>query len=320
MTALLSVAAFVVSMLQARQNMKEESSDWLHRPEFDKKLKYWEQLRNAIVHEDNLVNHRLTWLLTTEGFLLTGFFIIQAAILSNKLPWQAVLVLESMLCVVFFGAALICLTTRLTIATAYRQIHFIKRMWLYKFKNEDRFPGYIDCFKPPEWRLVSGDDNPQEEDVKKLTGSDLEEAKQPDFPPISGGFKFPPVLNTENIPGILCLVNSLALIVSLAIGVVMCFQKEGQKTLVELEVDSKYGKVKAVVEMNKLTELDSALKALTSAIPTPQPLPTPTEQPNLKNQTSPQVQIVPPPSPAQNRNRTSNSSQIKGSGDDSVVP
>ena len=73
--------------------------------DFEKKLKYWEQLRNAIVHEDNLVNHRLTWLLTIEGFLIGGFFVVQSVVLSNKLTIIAIWGIEILLIVIFLGAA-----------------------------------------------------------------------------------------------------------------------------------------------------------------------------------------------------------------------
>lgn len=39
------------------------------------KRKDWELFRDIIVHEDALVNNRLGWLLTIEGFLLAGVFI-----------------------------------------------------------------------------------------------------------------------------------------------------------------------------------------------------------------------------------------------------
>ena len=36
----------------------------------------WKRIRQAIEHENTLVNHRLTWLLTSQGFLFAGFGLV----------------------------------------------------------------------------------------------------------------------------------------------------------------------------------------------------------------------------------------------------
>lgn len=61
------------------------------------KLEYWRELRGLIVHEDNLVNHRFSWLLTYEGFLMGGFFLIQGGLLSAKIPASALICAEGFL-------------------------------------------------------------------------------------------------------------------------------------------------------------------------------------------------------------------------------
>jgi hypothetical protein len=35
-----------------------------------------ENIRSRLEHEDNLVNHRLSWILTSQAFLLTGYAIL----------------------------------------------------------------------------------------------------------------------------------------------------------------------------------------------------------------------------------------------------
>lgn len=42
----------------------------------NKELADWKRIRTAIEHENTLVNHRLTWLLTSQGFLFTGFGVV----------------------------------------------------------------------------------------------------------------------------------------------------------------------------------------------------------------------------------------------------
>jgi len=45
----------------------------------DKALADWKRVRSAIEHENTLVNHRLTWLLTSQGFLFTGFGVVYSS-------------------------------------------------------------------------------------------------------------------------------------------------------------------------------------------------------------------------------------------------
>src|SRR5690349_14187228 len=54
------------------------------------KLKLWEVLRELIVHEDDLVNQRLTWLFAIHAFIVGGFFVVQADVLKSHFPpWSA---------------------------------------------------------------------------------------------------------------------------------------------------------------------------------------------------------------------------------------
>jgi hypothetical protein len=85
------------------------------------KLEYWRELRSMIMHEDNLVNHRFSWLLTFEGFLLGGFFLVQSGILSSKLPPGAIVPVETFLLLVLLLSMWICFITGQTISAAYRQ-------------------------------------------------------------------------------------------------------------------------------------------------------------------------------------------------------
>src|SRR4051794_39612203 len=105
---------------------------------FEEKRKYWEQLRNAIVHEDNLVNHRLTWLLAIEGFLLGGFFLGQSAVLANKLTAGASGGMELLLVMSFLGECWIAYISGSLNAAAYLQIGFIRNSWLRKYPEEQR--------------------------------------------------------------------------------------------------------------------------------------------------------------------------------------
>ena len=44
----------------------------------------WKMCRSAIEHENELINHRLTWLFSSQAFLFTGFFLIVSKIVEEK--------------------------------------------------------------------------------------------------------------------------------------------------------------------------------------------------------------------------------------------
>jgi hypothetical protein len=43
----------------------------------------WELARKIIEHEDNLINHRLTWLITIQGFLFAAFAVVANDLLES---------------------------------------------------------------------------------------------------------------------------------------------------------------------------------------------------------------------------------------------
>lgn len=99
------------------------------------KLAYWEQFRHAIMHEDNLVNHRLTWLLTIEGFLIGGFFVLQNSMLSKHLAALEIVGIEFLLVLILLGAAAVCYISYLMISCAYEQTRNIRELWFDKYKG-----------------------------------------------------------------------------------------------------------------------------------------------------------------------------------------
>lgn len=94
-----------------------------------RKIHDWELLRNAIMHEDTLVNHRLTWLLTIEGFLIGGFFVMGK-------PGEALSVSAGLTAFIFFFASLVCLVALASMASAHDRITNIIRFWHKKYPEE----------------------------------------------------------------------------------------------------------------------------------------------------------------------------------------
>jgi hypothetical protein len=68
--------------------------EFLRFDEFkDKELADWKRVRSAIEHENALVNHRLTWLLSSQGFLFAGFGVVYASKNINELNLYGLAVL-----------------------------------------------------------------------------------------------------------------------------------------------------------------------------------------------------------------------------------
>ena len=80
-------------------------------------------LREQIQHEDNLVNHRLTWLLAVEGFL----FAISAALLtSQNLAEDSKKIL--FIIIGSFGIAF-CIISILGISAAHNSLKILREKW-----------------------------------------------------------------------------------------------------------------------------------------------------------------------------------------------
>lgn len=60
----------------------------------DQALADWKRIRAAIEHENTLINHRLTWLLTSQGFLFTGFGVVFSTLKPGDTNPYAVIILS----------------------------------------------------------------------------------------------------------------------------------------------------------------------------------------------------------------------------------
>ena len=191
------------------------------------KLEYWRELRSLIVHEDNLVNHRFSWLLTYEGFLMGGFFLIQGGLLSAKIPASALICAEVFLCVVLMLSMWICYITGQTICAAYKHTANVFQAWVDRFPEEWREA----CTVPDwlrRWKEESGSFRQPtfgQTNVSKIgvhqpgvlqtnapqsNAAQLNAQSKSEFPSILGHFKYPAFGRTARIPFILGLINLLA--------------------------------------------------------------------------------------------------------------
>jgi len=90
----------------------------------DKETVDWKRIRAAIEHENTLVNHRLTWLLTSQALLFAGFGSIFQD--QKKLTNNYYLVFLLIIC---FVGLVVSLKTYIDIEMAGRQLSELDRWW-----------------------------------------------------------------------------------------------------------------------------------------------------------------------------------------------
>lgn len=103
-----------------------------------RKKEQWELVRKAVEHEDIVFNHRLTWLLLMQGFLITIFALGQGAVLSGKPSMFSTVLLEGVLAVVLYAGFRCCAVIARTLALAgEHQVH-LREWWMQTYADERR--------------------------------------------------------------------------------------------------------------------------------------------------------------------------------------
>jgi hypothetical protein len=165
---------------------------------------HWEMVRSAVVHEDNLVNHRLVWLLTGHAFLFVSFGAVQNAVLTNKISSVEHVTLEVVLAFVFIGALAIARVVGISISLATAHNRRLEMWWCGK---HDQSTASVDLSKAKIrtwrwwhwWKDVG--DSLKEPDVLPATDTQ---------PPIHGTFiNLPWFSSFVCIPIIFILIDAL---------------------------------------------------------------------------------------------------------------
>jgi hypothetical protein len=113
-------------------------------------IKKWEIGRRHIEHEDNLVNHRLTWLLLLQGFLFTALASAVGALKDLQDGTRFILVIF-VLVLASLGIAL-SWVARYLVEDAYTMLEAINQWWDdQEVKGYPRFSGY---FLDPDRRRI----------------------------------------------------------------------------------------------------------------------------------------------------------------------
>jgi hypothetical protein len=98
----------------------------------------WRRIRGAIEHENLLTNHRMTWLLQSQGFLLASFgFVLQASLSAKP---DTVVVYQLVLGSVAFIGITMCLYLRWSLLAAFDQHRALEKWWKAHHPDKNLHP------------------------------------------------------------------------------------------------------------------------------------------------------------------------------------
>lgn len=123
-------------------------ADW---DEFhDDEIVDWKRVRSAIEHENELTNHRLTWLLTSQGFLFAAFSLIFQASTKTDVKDELRIFYYYILAGFAFTGIIISFYLWLLLQGAEIQHEKLRTWWLEKFEGRDD-PRHPSICGDPKW-------------------------------------------------------------------------------------------------------------------------------------------------------------------------
>lgn len=118
----------------------------------DDEIVDWKRVRSAIEHENELTNHRFTWLLTSQGFLFAAFALVFQASTKTDVKDESRFFYQYILSGLAVTGIFISLYVRLALRAAEIQ-HEILRSWWEKRIGDRRDNHPPICGIPPTWLL-----------------------------------------------------------------------------------------------------------------------------------------------------------------------
>jgi hypothetical protein len=114
----------------------------------DDEIVDWKRVRSAIEHENQLTNHRVTWLLTSQGFLFAAFALVFQASTKTDVKDELRAFYQYILSGLAITGIFVSLYLRLALRAAEIQ-HEILRLW-WKGRIGDRHNNHPPiCGTPP---------------------------------------------------------------------------------------------------------------------------------------------------------------------------
>ena len=119
-------------------------------PKIATKAEVYQSVRDQVVHEDNLVNQRFTWMLTSTGFLMAGFFLLLTSV--DKFTEREVLFGVMLLAICLVGIAF-CYFLKIEITKNANAYINLRKFWYERFPEEGENEGYnfLDKFRQKEF-------------------------------------------------------------------------------------------------------------------------------------------------------------------------
>jgi len=118
---------------------KPEDTEW---DEFkDSEIVDWKRIRTSIEHENLLTNHRFTWLLTSQGFLVTAFLVIWQSSLRVGITQDERMPFLWILSAISFLAFFMSIHLSLGLLAAHEHHKRLQAWWdIRKGMDKDRHP------------------------------------------------------------------------------------------------------------------------------------------------------------------------------------
>ena len=114
----------------------ENEWDEFHDPE----IVDWRRVRAALEHENALTNHRITWLLSSQGFLFAAFALVFQASTKTDVTERAQPIYRYILAGLSINGILVSGYLRLGIQTAAKQHDKLEQWWNDRVKDKTRHP------------------------------------------------------------------------------------------------------------------------------------------------------------------------------------
>jgi ABC-type sugar transport system permease subunit len=113
---------------------------WSRSSEWDKfkdpLIVDWDRVREQIVHEDDLIHQRMTWLITANAFLFGGFFLVLQAMKGQPTETALVLPLAQLILYILpFVGMLLSATVWRAVRAAMRQIEKVDQWWTLRLEG-----------------------------------------------------------------------------------------------------------------------------------------------------------------------------------------
>lgn len=109
-------------------------------------LEQWKQVRELVVHEDNLSNQRLTWLFNSQALLFAAFALIFQALLKKDMAPEDVQAAKAVLSIVVTIGIFVCLIINSSIEVGVKHLDSITKKWAEQHEDWKPHPpvrGYI---------------------------------------------------------------------------------------------------------------------------------------------------------------------------------